>query len=131
MIRPLLAEQISGKLQAERELNRAKVVSTVPRSWSLCGRCSGRSGGTFLTSDFLSTGQSLQVSVSLSEHKHTGEERSNDGTVPVVCLAEGALGGGGFFGLWKHTQTQTHHKNTSRISRIFATVWVSNVTVNI
>lgn len=51
---------------------------TVPRSWSLWGRCSGRSGGTFLTSDFFSTGQSSQVSVSaafLSQNiKNTREE---------------------------------------------------------
>lgn len=29
----------------------------IPRSWSRCGRCSGRSGGTFFTSGFLSTGE--------------------------------------------------------------------------
>lgn len=29
------------------------------------------------------------------------------GTVPAVCLAEGALGGGGFFGLCRHTDTQS------------------------
>lgn len=42
-------------------------------------------------------------------------------TVPVVCLAEGALGGGGFFGLWKHTQTQKHHKNTSGMYHVLDT----------
>lgn len=33
--------------------------------------------------------------------------------LPVVCFADGALGGGGFFGLWKHIQMQKHHKTTS------------------
>lgn len=32
----------------------------IPRSWSRCGRCSGRSGGTFFTSGFLSTGEGSQ-----------------------------------------------------------------------
>lgn len=31
----------------------------------------------------------------------------------MVCFADGALGGGGFFGLWKHIQMQKHHKTTS------------------
>lgn len=33
--------------------------------------------------------------------------------LPVVCFADGALGGGGFFGLWKRIQMQKHHKTTS------------------
>lgn len=40
------------------DFSRAAAVERVPRSWSLCGRCSGRSGGTFLTSGLFSTGHS-------------------------------------------------------------------------
>lgn len=49
-----LAEQISrGKME---ELQAVELLVKIPRSWSRCGRCSGRSGGTLFTSGFLSTG---------------------------------------------------------------------------
>lgn len=57
------AEQISIKQQHKLwDRRRPNLFRKIPRSWSLCGRCSGRSGGTFLTSDFLSIDQGLQVS---------------------------------------------------------------------
>lgn len=35
--------------------------------------------------------------------------------LPVVTLAAGALGGGGFFGLWKHTDIKILHKRNRNL----------------
>lgn len=90
-----------------------------------------------MTSDFFSTGQSLQgfcfcflffVFVLRSQNIKRGQKRKMCGvTVPVVCLAEGALGGGGFFGLWRHTQTQ---KNTLRTYNPFEAFSASTIAIN-
>lgn len=54
----------------------------LPRSWSLCGRCSGLSGGTFLASSFFSTGQNLKFllffPLTLVKNKKTKLNRSGE-----------------------------------------------------
>lgn len=52
------------------------------------------------------TGFSFLLLSSLETLGEDSEERCDVCTVPVVCLAEGALGGGGFFGLCKDKQMQ-------------------------
>lgn len=68
------------------------------------------------------------VFVLRSQNIKRGQKRKMCGvTVPVVCLAEGALGGGGFFGLWRHTQTQ---KNTLRTYNPFEAFSASTIAIN-
>lgn len=60
-----LAEQISRREVAraagyKKNKSGPELLVKIPRSWSRCGRCSGRSGGTFFTSGFLSTGEGSQ-----------------------------------------------------------------------
>lgn len=61
MLMKHLAEQISrGKMEELQALEKGtgpELLLEIPRSWSRCGRCSGRSGGTFFNSGFLSTGE--------------------------------------------------------------------------
>lgn len=62
-----------------------------------------------MASSFFSTGQNLKVllffffSPPVAGEKQQKKKTKQRGvTVPGVGLVEGALGGGGFFGLWKH-----------------------------
>lgn len=108
------------------------MVWTVPRSWSLWGRCSGRSGGTFLTSNFFSTGQSSQAFYFLSQNiKNTRREQRRRQRFDCTCGVFSWRRAGRRRFLWSlrtQTDAETHQEcvRSLRLSQLLTSQQTDN-----